>query len=85
MKKILSKVKYNILKTIGHKFVEWSVKKFMFKNCKKTISTLSTFKDGFSVVAHVTTEDPLSLFNIGNTHDDEYSRTTNTPRDKDHP
>lgn len=62
----LRNLKYRILKTAGHKLVEWSVKKFMFKNGKKTISTMSTFKDGFSVVAHVTTEDPLSLFSVDN-------------------
>lgn len=81
----LRNLKYRILKTIGHKLIELSVKKLMFEKGKKTISTMSTFKDGISVVAHVTTEDPLSLFSVGNTHSRESSGTTYKPRDKDRP
>ena len=81
----LGNLKYNILKTIGHKLVEWSVKKLMKDKGSKTMSTQSTFKDGTSVVAHVTTEDPLSLFSVGNTHSRESSGTTYKPRDKDRP
>lgn len=81
----LGNLKYNILKTIGHKLVEWSVKKLMKDKGSKTMSTLSTFKDGISVVAHVTTEDPLSLFNVGKTQNGEFSGMQRTPRDKDRP
>lgn len=57
----IGNLKYRILKTIGHKLVELSVKGLMIEKGSKTMSTMSTFKDGMSVVAHVTTEDPLSL------------------------
>lgn len=81
----LRNLKYRILKTVGHKLIELSVKKLMSEKGSKTISTMSTFKDGISVVAHVTTEDPLSLFSVGNTHSRESSGTTYKPRDKDRP
>lgn len=57
----IGNLKYRILKTIGHKLVELSVKGLMIEKGSKTMSTMSTFKDGMSVVAHVTTEDPFSL------------------------
>jgi len=79
----IGNLKYRILKTIGHKLVELSVKGLMIEKGSKTMSTMSTFKDGMSVVSHVTTEDPLSLFSAGNTRSRDFSGTECSPREKD--